>query len=140
MPPHDIMAGMPIDIIPFIMSQHAFIISSCDGSMGVILQTMPSGVISQVMRAIIMARIIIGMPIMPPPIIIGFIIGACMGICICICGIGIIIGMPIPPMGMPPIAPIIGMGIGMGMGIICISGIIMGAAFMATSRGLGRAP
>jgi hypothetical protein len=80
MPPHDIMAGIPIDIIPFIMSQQAFIISSCEASMGVILQTMPSGVISHVMRAIIMGRmppIIMGIPIIPP-IIMGFIIiGPC---------------------------------------------------------------
>jgi hypothetical protein len=140
MPPHIIIAGIPVFIIPFIMSQAAFIMSICAGSVGAILQTMPSLVISTVILHVIMARIgimpLIGfiMPIMG--FIIGFII--CIGICIgmppiCI-GIGIIMGMPIMPfcIGMPP----------MGMGIcIIISGIIIGAAFMAvTSRRSGGRP
>src|SRR5512145_3369495 len=119
-PPHIIMAGIPTFIIPFIMSQAAFIMSICAGSVGAILQTMPSLVISTVILHIIMARIGI-MPFIMP--IIGFII--CMGI-------GIIMGMPIMPfcIGMPPIGICMGMAIG-----IIISGIIIGAAFMAWNLG-----
>jgi hypothetical protein len=127
-PPHIIIAGIPTFIIPFIMSQAAFIMSICAGSTGIILQTIPSFVISTVILHIIMARIGI-MPFIIP--IIGFVI--CIGF-ICI-GIGIIMGMPIMPLciGMPPIGICMGMAIG-----IIISGIIIGAAFMAgTSSGSG---
>jgi hypothetical protein len=82
MPLHISMIGIPMAIIEFRASQHSFIISICDCSIGVIRQTIPSLAISQLIRAIIGPRIIMG----------------------------IIIGMPIIGMGIP-IPPIIGMGI-----------------------------
>jgi hypothetical protein len=103
MPLHISIIGIPMAIIEFRASQHSFIISICDCSIGVIRQTIPSLAISQLIRAIIGPRIIMG----------------------------IIIGMPIIGMGIP-IPPIIGMGIpippiiGMGIPIPPIIGIIPG--------------
>jgi hypothetical protein len=53
MPLHIIIIGAPIAIMEFMASQHSFIIAMSCPSMGIILQTMPSLVISHVMRAII---------------------------------------------------------------------------------------
>ena len=105
-PPHIIMAGMPMAIMPLIISQQPFIISICAGSIGIILQTMPSLVISMVIRHI-MGRM---------PIIMGM-------------GIGIMPGIGLIPFIMEPIMPgiIIGMGIVIGMAMgIGISGIAAG--------------
>src|ERR1051326_4892567 len=87
MPPHIIMQGIPACIIDIIISQRPFIISIWAGSIGIILQTIPSLPISQVILHIIgimpmpIIGIIIGMPMpmcimgfMPIPIIMGFII------------------------------------------------------------------
>jgi hypothetical protein len=119
MPPQDIVAGIPAVIMAFIMSQHAFMSSICEPSVGVILQTMPSLVISRVILHIIMPR-------MPP--IIGMGIGIIMGI-----------GMPIMPFimfgimpliipgimpPMPGIMPLIGIIVGIGIPIIPFIGII----------------
>jgi hypothetical protein len=102
MPPHIIIMGMPADIIMVMRSQQAFIISIVMPSPGVMRQTMPVGVISQVMRHVIIGiimGIIIGMPMpgimfIPPmgamPFIIGiidimgmpFIIGICAAVII----------------------------------------------------------
>jgi hypothetical protein len=116
------MQGMPMLIIAFIALQRSAIISIADASIGIILQTMPSLVISTVILHIIGMAIIgiimppiIGMPGMPP---IGIIPPPIIGIC-CMPPIGII---P-PPIGidcMPPIGIIPLMGI--------IIGIIMGMA------------
>ena len=78
------MHGMPLFIMDIIMFMRSFIISICEGSIGIILQTIPSLVISHVILHII--------GIMPMPII------------------GIIIGMPIAGFIMPIIGfmPIIG--------------------------------
>jgi hypothetical protein len=70
-PPHIIIIGMPIDIILFIMSQRAVIISIEAASIGIILQTMPSFCISQVIFAIIGIIIGMGMPFIIMPFIIG---------------------------------------------------------------------
>jgi hypothetical protein len=118
MPLHISAIGMPIPIIEFRASQHSFIISICDASIGIIRQTIPSFPISQLIRAIIGPRIImgiiIGMPIigigMPiPPIIgMGIPIPPIIGIIPFIIGMGIGIPMPIPiipGMPMPPIIP-----------------------------------
>jgi hypothetical protein len=110
MPPHIIMHGIPLAIIDVIIVIRSFIISIIEGSIGIILQIMPSLPISQVILHIIGIMpmpiigicIIMGMPIiigfMPMPIIIGFImgfipiiIGFIMGF-IPIIGIGFIIG------------------------------------------------
>jgi hypothetical protein len=112
--------GMPMAIIELMASEHSFSISMLVPSIGIILQTMPSFPISQVMRTII-GRIIgmgiiigIGMPIIP--LIMGFIIG---------------IGMPMPIIGFMPIMPFIigidcmGMEFIIGMGS-CIA-FIMGS-------------
>jgi len=106
MPLHIIMTGMPMAIMFIIISQQLFIISICEGSMGIILQTMPSLLISQVMRHIIMG--IIGMPfIIGIPFIMGM--PPIIGIMPFIMGIPFIMGMP-PIIGIPPIMPfIIGM-------------------------------
>ncbi len=92
--PHIIMAGMPIFIMAVICSQHCVIISLVVAPMGIMVQTMASPFISQVMVHIIMGIIIgimppiIGIPpIMPPIIGIWPIIGFIMGIC----GMGIFI-------------------------------------------------
>ena len=110
-------------IIAFIALQRSAIISIADASIGIILQTMPSLVISTVILHIIGMAIIgiimppiIGMPGMPP---IGIIPPPIIGIC-CMPPIGII---PPPIIGidcMPPIGIIPLMGI--------IIGIIMGMA------------
>src|SRR5690349_18365428 len=123
MPPHIIIIGAPIAIIAFMASQRSAMRGIIDGSIGIILMTMPSFVISQDIRQDIgimpppIIGIIIGIimpePIMPP--IIGFIIGFII--------MGIIPPMPppimpgpiIPPIGiMLPIMPPMGMPL-MGM-------------------------
>jgi hypothetical protein len=121
-PPHDIMQAMPMAIMAFMALQRSVIMSMAEASIGIILITMPSLVISQVIRHI-MGMAIIGIPIMPmppimpgimpPPIMPGIMppimpgIMPPMGI-----GIGIIIGMPPAAAGlMPPIIGIADMGI-----------------------------
>jgi hypothetical protein len=128
MPPHVIMQGIPAAIMADIISQQAFIISICAGSVGIILQTMPSLPISIVILHAIMARMpliaimpfIMGMGIIPPIMGIGIIDGMPI-----ICGI-MLLGIMLPVMD--GIMPFIIMGIippimGIGMGIMVISGI-----------------
>lgn len=52
MPPHIIIMGMPQAIIRFMRSQQSFIISMVVPSIGIIVQTMPAGVISQVIMQV----------------------------------------------------------------------------------------
>jgi hypothetical protein len=103
MPLQLIKHGIPIAIIAFMALQRSVIISIEPPSIGVILQTMPSFVISKVIRHIIgMAIIGIMPPIIPgiiPPIIPG-------------------IMPPIIPGIMPGIIPPIGTGIGIIIGPI----------------------
>jgi len=87
-----IIMGMPAFIMDIIISQQLFIMSICEASMGIILQTMPSLPISQTMRQVIMG--IIGMP----PVI---------GIIPFIIGMPPIIGIIPFIIGMPPIMPFI---------------------------------
>jgi hypothetical protein len=133
-PPHDIMQGMPIAIIAFMALQRSCIIAMPDASMGVMVQTMPALVISQVTRHIIGIAIIGMPPIIPmPPIGIPPIIGMPPPI------IGMpppIIGMPPPIIGMPP--PIIGMPpIIDGMPMPPIIGFIMPMPFIIIGMGIG---
>ena len=72
MPPHIIMHGIPFAIIDVIIIIRSFIISICDGSIGIILQTIPSLPISHVILHIM--GIIMFMPIMPI-MLMGIIIG-----------------------------------------------------------------
>jgi len=128
-PLHIIVIGMPIAIIAVMRSHIAFIMSMVMPAVGIILQTMPSAVISQVIAqhgvgiiiGIIMPLFIIGicMPfimgiVMPfiigiiMPFIIGmvipFIIGICMGIvAVGIC-IAVIMVVPLFPVADPPSA------------------------------------
>ena len=116
-PPHDIMQAMPIAIMAFMALQRSVIMSIADASMGIIFMAMPSFVISQVMRHI-MGIAIIGMPPIIPGIMPGIIppipgvipIGIMpIGIMPPIdMGIGIIIGMGMPPALAGLIPPIIG--------------------------------
>lgn len=46
-PGHIIIAGIPIAMVKFMRSQQSFIISIAMPSIGFIVQTIPSGVISQ---------------------------------------------------------------------------------------------
>ncbi|OJH41135.1 hypothetical protein BON30_09595 [Cystobacter ferrugineus] len=69
MPLHIIIIGIPMAIMEFIASQQSFIMSICDGSMGIIRHIMPSLPISIVIRHIIGMRIIMGIIIGMPPII-----------------------------------------------------------------------
>jgi hypothetical protein len=101
---HIIIAGIPIDIAAFMRSQQSFIMSIAMPSIGFMVQTMPSAVISQVIVHIIIG-IGIGMPIMPF-IIIGFIGMLIIGF------IMLIIGFIIPLVG------------------ICIAGIIVLTSFI----------
>jgi hypothetical protein len=102
MPPQLITMGMPLPIIFIIISQQVLNISMLMPEAGIILQVMPSPVISQLILAIIMGIIPI-VPIIPP-------IGMVMGI------------IPIPPIGIEPIMGIIPIPL---IGIICIAGIIV---------------
>jgi len=116
MPPQLITMGMPLPIIFIIISQQVLNISMLMPEAGIILQVMPSAVISQLIFAIIMGIIPI-VPIIPP-------IGMVMGI-IPIPPIGIepIMGIiPIPLMGIEPVIGIIPIPL---IGIICIAGIIV---------------
>jgi hypothetical protein len=61
-----IIAGIPIAIIAFIALQRSVSICIDDASIGVIRQTMPSFVISQVIRHMTGIAIIIGIIDMPP--------------------------------------------------------------------------
>jgi hypothetical protein len=100
MPPQFIIIGMPLLIIFIIISQQVLNISMLMPEAGIILQVMPSPVISQLILAIIMGII----PI--PPI-----------------GIEPIMGIiPIPLMGIEPVIGIIPIPL---IGIICIAGIIV---------------
>jgi hypothetical protein len=83
-PAQDIIAGIPIAIIAFIALQRSVIISRPAPSMGDIVQTMPSFVISHDIRHITGIAIIIGIIGMPP------------------IGEGIICGIPMPGI-IPPI-------------------------------------
>lgn len=122
MPPHIIMAGIPIDIIEFMASQRCCIIGIIDGSIGIIFIIMPSFVISQ--DTLHCIGIII------PPII-----GIIMGIMP-----GIIPFMPIMPFIIGIIGIIVGIGIGIDgimlfmselMAFIAFIGFIMGFMFIA---------
>ena len=92
-PPHIIVIGMPQAIILFIWSQQSFIMSMVMSSIGIIVQTMPRGVISQVILHV-------GIRIMPAIIGIMFVIIGIMfgiiGIMFAIIGImfGIIFAVP----------------------------------------------
>jgi hypothetical protein len=75
MPPQHIIMGMPICIMFIMLSQHFMNMSFMDGSIGIISQVMPVGVIVHFIW-----QVIIGMPIMGmfiigimPPAIAGFI-------------------------------------------------------------------
>lgn len=110
MPLHDIMHGIPIAIIAFVALQRSCIIAMPEPSMGRMVQTMPSFVISNVIRHIIGIAIIgMPMPIMPMP------------------------DMP-PIIGMPPIMPGI---IGIPAPPIAIMGFIMPMPFIAIGMGIG---
>jgi len=95
-PLHIIIIGMPIVIIVVMRSHIAFIMSMVMPAVGIILQTMPSAVISQVIAqhgvgiiiGIIMPLFIIGMVI---PFIMGMVIPFIIGIVI-----PFIIGMGMP--------------------------------------------
>ncbi len=95
MPPHIIMHGIPLFIIAIIIVMRSFIISIIEGSIGIILQIIPSLPISIVILHIIgiMPMPIIG--IMPMPIIMGFIIIGFIPIIGFIIGMWFIIGIPI---------------------------------------------
>jgi len=152
-PLHDIMHGMPIAIMAFMALQRSVIMPIPEPSMGIILTTMPSLVISQVIRHII-GIAIIGMPpmgIIPGiiPFIIGMLpIGIMPGIIPGI--IPFIIGMPpigIMPGIIPGIIPLIGIGIGIiigigiGMPAFCIGmplGMDIGIALIGVIMGLLR--
>lgn len=159
MPLHVSMHGIPACIMELIVSMRPFIISSCAGSIGDILSSMPSLVISQLILHIMGG--VMPMPmVMPMPVpIIGFII---MGIII---GMGIAIGMlaiGMPATGMPIDMPGIGIGmpidgdiigvdiievdiIGIGLIVGIVIAFIMvlassGAAAERAIRGFPRAP
>ena len=87
--PHIIIIGMPIFIMPFVMSQHCIIISWVMLPIGIMVQTILSPIISHFIVQVIIGIIIGIMPdiigFIMPPIIIGFII--------CIWGIMFIIGI-----------------------------------------------
>lgn len=117
-----------MSIIAFMRSQQSFIMSIGMPSMGFIVQTMPAGVISQVIWHIIIGMpIIIGFIIMGfimPPIIMGFIMPI-MGFIMPFIIMGFIgmfiigfIGMPIWFIGIP-----------IGLIGICIAGIIIRSSF-----------
>jgi len=120
-PLHIIVIGMPIVIIVVMRSHIAFIMSMVMPAVGIILQTMPSAVISQVIAqhgvgiiiGIIMPLFIIGM-VMPfiigiiIPFIMGmvmpFIIGICIGIVLVGICIAVIMVVPLCPVADPPSA------------------------------------
>jgi hypothetical protein len=85
MPPQHIIMGMPICIMLVMLSQHFMNMSFMDGSIGIISQVMPVGV----MVYFIWQGIIIGMPIM---FIIGIMLPAMVGFIMppIIIGMGII--------------------------------------------------
>jgi hypothetical protein len=121
-PLHIIVIGMPIAIIVVMRSHIAFIMSMVMPAVGIILQTMPSAVISQVIAqhgvgiiiGIIMPLFIIGI-VMPfimgiiMPFIIGMVIPFIIGICIGIVAVGICIAVimvvPLLPCGGPSVRP-----------------------------------
>ncbi len=94
MPPQAIMQGMPMAIMAIMRSQASVNAGMAMPPIGIILQTMPSAVISQVMLAIIIGIIIICGIIMlgiMPGIILGIIMfGIMPGIIICGIMLGII--------------------------------------------------
>jgi hypothetical protein len=102
MPPQFIIIGMPICVMPIMLSQHFMNMSFMEASMGIISQVMPLAVMVHFIWQLIIGIIDIALAIM------GFIMPA-------------IIGFIIPPdiIGfiMPPII--------MGIGIICIAGFII---------------
>jgi hypothetical protein len=136
MPPHIIVQGMPMAIIAFMALQRSASASIAAPSIGIIRHTIPSFVISTVIRHIIGIGII-GMPPMP----IGMDMPGIMP--------GIIppIGIPpigIPPIGIPPIGmPPIPIGIIPPMGIPPMPigiGIIMGIIIGMPPAGAGLIP
>jgi len=137
-PPPIIIMGAPIAIIEVIASQRSFMRAIIDGSVGIIFMTMPSFVISQDILHIIgdMPLIIMGIIIMPMPFIMPPIIGIGIMPFIMPPIIGII-GI-IPPIGIEPCIPFIGIDC---IGIIepfIIEPFIIGMAFMALSSRRGR--
>jgi hypothetical protein len=114
MVPHIIVIGAPMVIIEFIASHRSLSELIIDASLGLHFITIPSGVISQLMRQLMGGGIIIGiMPIIPMGPIIGFapnidIIG------FIIIGVIGIIMLPIP---MPGALDITGIPIGIDIGI-----------------------
>ena len=125
MPPHIIIMGMPFSIMVVMRLQHSMNMSLEASSIGIISQTMPLGVILQVIFTIIMGII---PPIgIAPPIIIGFI----MGIIPFIIGImPIIIGFII---GIMP-----GIMLPMGMLGICIAAAIVCSVDLGRPHFAGR--
>jgi hypothetical protein len=119
---HIIIAGIPIDIAAFMRSQQSFIMSMAMPSIGFMVQTMPSAVISQVMVHIIIG-IGIGIPIMPF-IIMGFIGIPIIGFIMLIIGFIMLIMLIMGFIGMFIIGfimPLVG---------ICIAGIIVLESFV----------
>jgi len=116
---HIIIAGIPIDIAAFMRSQQSFIMSMAMPSIGFMVQTMPSAVISQVMVHIIIG-IGIGIPIMPF-IIMGFIGIPIIGFIIPIIGFIMLIMGFIGMLIIGFIMPLVG---------ICIAGIIVLESFV----------
>lgn len=105
-PLHIIVIGMPIAIIVVMRSHIAFIMSMVMPAVGIILQTMPSAVISQVI-AQHGTGIIIGIIIpfiMGMGMVIPFIIGICMGIVAAGICIAVIMVVPLFPVADPPSA------------------------------------
>jgi hypothetical protein len=123
MPPHIIIIGMPFSHMAIMRLQASMNMSLEASSIGIISQTMPFGVILQVILHIIMG-------IMPP---IG-IVPPIMGIMLFIMGImpiiiGFIIGI------MPFIIGIMPMGIMLfiiGIEGICIAGVMIGSVDLVT--------
>jgi hypothetical protein len=111
MPPHIIIMGIPADIMRAIASQRSFIMSIEVSPSGIILQVMPSFVISQDIRHIMGIMFMPIMPgIMPMPIMPGIIMPG-----IPIMFIGIMLGIIMGIMGImfwPMFIGIIGMFIG----------------------------
>jgi hypothetical protein len=117
MPPHIIIMGIPADIMRAIASQRSFIMSIEVSPSGIILQVMPSFVISQDIRHIMGIMFMPIMPgIMPMPIMPGIIMPG-------------IMFMPIMPGIIMPGIPIMFIGIMLGI-IMGIMGIMFWPMFI----------
>jgi hypothetical protein len=148
MPPHIIMQGIPFCMHDIIVCMRSFMESIIAGSIGIILQTMPSLVISMVHLHIIgiMPMPIIGiMPIIGMPMPMFIIMGFIIIIGFIIIGFIIMLGIPMPIMGfiIPFIPFIIGIGIdigipplliGIGIAFIMLTAILCGAPIGASER------